>query len=259
MSDTGFRTRRPPPPFRTVEVVSSTPRTPLLQRVVVGGDSLDGFVISEPASSLRVVVPWPDEPFSVPTWTGNEFLLDDGRRPALRTFTPVQFDPEANELTLDVVNHAHGTISQWAQRAQPGDRCAVSGPGKGEEIDQSASRYVLLGDETALPAIEQLLAAIPKTIEVEAQLEITTPAAQLNLPTGSNTSITWRVADRDTPPGSTLIDTIKTTDLDEHSRVWAAGEAASVQAIRKHLFNERGVPRAHTTIRGYWKVPRSAD
>ena len=38
--------------------------------------------------------------------------------------------------------------------------------------------------------------------------------------------------------------------------MWAAGEAAAVQRIRKLLFDERGVPRSQATIRGYWKVGR---
>jgi len=242
--------------YSDVAVVSSEPRTPRLQRVIVSGDELDDFVISEPASSLRVVVPWASEDFEVPEWTGNEFLLADGRRPALRTFTPVAFDPATKQLTLDIVKHDHGTISQWAQTARVGDRCAVSGPGKGEQIDLAASRYILLGDETALPAIEQLLAALPQSIEVEVHLEITDESARLDLAAGANTSITWRVAEPGTAPDSTLLEAITASAIDADTRVWAAGEAAAVQAIRKYLFNELGMPRHHTTVRGYWKVPR---
>jgi NADPH-dependent ferric siderophore reductase len=40
--------------------------------------------------------------------------------------------------------------------------------------------------------------------------------------------------------------------------VWAAGEAAAMQRIRKHLFDERNAPRDHTTVRGYWKHGRTA-
>jgi NADPH-dependent ferric siderophore reductase len=39
--------------------------------------------------------------------------------------------------------------------------------------------------------------------------------------------------------------------------VWAAGEAAAMQRLRKHLFEERDIPRARTTIRGYWKHGRA--
>ena len=66
----------------------------------------------------------------------------------------------------------------------------------------------------------------------------------------------WHDAAADEPPGGSLRRTIEAAVIDNATRVWAAGEAASAQAIRKHLFEQRDVPRAHTTIRGYWKVPR---
>jgi NADPH-dependent ferric siderophore reductase len=43
------------------------------------------------------------------------------------------------------------------------------------------------------------------------------------------------------------------------ARVWAAGEAAAMQRIRRHLFDERDVPRRHAVVRGYWKAGRAGD
>ena len=143
MSDTPTRIRREPPPLRTLEVIRTEARTPRLLRVVVGGAELDGLELPEPAASVRLLVPWPGEPFERPTWNGNEFLLADGRRPALRTFTPVALD--GRELTIDIVRHPGGAISGWAESVAPGDPCAVSGPGRGETIDESADRYVPAG------------------------------------------------------------------------------------------------------------------
>jgi len=40
--------------------------------------------------------------------------------------------------------------------------------------------------------------------------------------------------------------------------VWVAGEAAAVQRLRSHLFDERGRQRSTVTARGYWKHGRSA-
>ena len=226
-----------------------------MMRVVVGGPELDGLVIPEPAASVRLLIPWSGEAFELPTWNGNEFLLADGRRPALRTFTPVSLAGEA--LTLDIVRHPGGEVSDWAETASVGDPCAISGPGRGETIDDAAGRYVLAGDETAIPAIEQLLDAIPAGIEVEVHIEIAHPGARLELDERPATTITWHDARDAEPPGASLRRAVASTLIDDHTRVWVAGEAASVQAIRKHLFDERGVPRGHTTIRGYWKVPRT--
>jgi NADPH-dependent ferric siderophore reductase len=41
--------------------------------------------------------------------------------------------------------------------------------------------------------------------------------------------------------------------------VWVAGEAAAVQRIRRHLFDERRIPRSQTSVRGYWKHGRAGD
>lgn len=255
MSDAPTRLRREPPPLRRLQVVRTEPRSVRMMRVVVGGPELDGLELPEPAASVRLLVPWPGEDFELPTWNGNEFLLADGRRPALRTFTPVALD--GAELTLDIVRHPGGAISDWAETAGPGDPCAVSGPGRGETIDETAQRYVLLGDETAIPAIEQLLGVIPASIEVEAHVEIEHPDARLPLPHHDRATITWHDAVDAEPPGASLRRAVTASAVDAGTRVWAAGEAAAVQAIRKHLFDERNTPRSHTTIRGYWKVPRS--
>ena len=179
-------------------------------------------------------------------------MLSDGRRPLLRTFTPVKVDRD--ELTIDIVRHPGGGVSQWVEQAQPGSVRRL-GPAC-ETIDSSATRYLLLGDETSIPAIEQLLDAIPESTKIGVHIELAHPAARIELPPHPQATIIWHDAAAEEPPGGSLHRTIEAAVIDNETRVWAAGEAASVQAIRKHLFEQRDVPRAHTTIRGYWKVPR---
>jgi len=225
-----------------------------MMRVVLAGTQLDGLEISEPAASVRLLVPWPEEPFEIPTWNGNEFLLADGRRPALRTFTPVALNDHG--LTLDIVRHGGGAIADWAETVAPGEPCAISGPGRGEAIEPSAERYVLLGDETAIPAIEQLLGVIARGGRVDVHIELVDDCARLDLPSHPRATVTWHVKTPVDAPGATLRRAAEATDIDEMTRVWAAGEAAAMQAIRKHLFDDRKIPRGHTTVRGYWKVQR---
>jgi NADPH-dependent ferric siderophore reductase len=249
-------TRKPPPPFRTVAVVSREELSPRMLRLVLGGEALHGLPPADPAASVRLVVPWAGDLFEVPTWTGNEFLLSDGRRPALRTFTPVAFDADANHLTLDIVRHRGGAISEWAESVTIGAAAAISGPGRGEAIDPDAHRYILLGDETAIPAIRQMIDAIPATVQIDVHIETVVREARLELPPHPGLSVTWHDADPAAPPCSQIRAAIARLDFDASTRVWAAGEAAAVQAIRKYLFTERAVPRHHASIRGYWKVPR---
>lgn len=225
-------------------------------RLGLGGNALAGLPPFQPAASIRMVVPWPGDQFEIPTWTGNEFLLASGSRPALRTFTPVKFDVATKQLCLDIVRHDGGAISGWAETTSRGDAAAISGPGRGEDIDSEATSYVLLGDETAIPAIRQMIEAIPDEVRIAAHIETVSIEARLELPSHPGLTVSWHDAEEEAGPCGQIRNAITTIEIDSGTRIWAAGEAAAMQAIRKHVFNERGVPRDHTSIRGYWKVPR---
>ncbi len=228
-----------------------------MRRFVLGGPELAGFAIDEPAASVRLLLPGADGTLEMPRWTGNQFELADGSRAPIRTFTPRSFDADTLDLAIDIVVHDHGAASDWAGAASIGDEVAISGPGRGYAIDAEASAYLLAGDETAIPAISQLLEELPSSMPVRVILEIVDPSARLDLPAGEATEIAWHELPAGAEPGTAMIDAI--TALDElPPAVWVAGEAAAIQRIRKHLFDERGLPRSAATVRGYWKQGRSA-
>ena len=56
-----------------------------------------------------------------------------------------------------------------------------------------------------------------------------------------------------------LVSAVTGADIDHDTLVWAAGEAAAMQRIRKHLFDERGLARASAVVRGYWKRGRTGE
>jgi NADPH-dependent ferric siderophore reductase len=147
-------------------------------RLTFGGAELEGLVIPDLAASVRLLLPSPATgDLVIPTWKGNEFLLPDGQRPILRTFTPRRLDTDALELDVEVVIHGRGLASQWASSlgAGGGRQVAVSGPGRGYDIDGSA--FLLAGDETAIPAISQLIEAMPADCLVQVHIEAADPAA----------------------------------------------------------------------------------
>ncbi len=250
--------RKEPPPYRRVVVRSVEPLSPFMIRVVVAGDELDGFEITAPASSVRVLLPSPgaDELVMV-TWTGNQFELPDGSRPPIRTFTPRHFETDRNELTIDIVLHDDGLATEWARSARPGDEVAVSGPGRSEELDRDAGSHLLVGDESALPAIAQLLEWIPADRTVDVHLETRHADARIELPAHRNATVAWHQAGGGAAPGDALFDVVASLDALADA-VWIAGEAAAVQRLRTHLFDERGRNRSDVTARGYWKVGRTA-
>jgi NADPH-dependent ferric siderophore reductase len=254
------RTRREPPRFRPVVVRRVEHVSPRMVRVTVAGPDLEGLTVEHPAASVRMLLPSPgSRELVVPSWNGNEFLLSDGRRPTIRTFTPRHVDPEALELDLDIVVHDGGTASEWAEAAGPGDPAAISGPGRGYTIDRDAPAFFLAGDETAIPAISQLLEALPAETPVEVRIEVAHPDARLALPDHPRAIVEWCDAVPGSSTGEALVDAVRRADLAPGTRVWAAGEAAAVQRIRRHLFEDRGLPRAQATVRGYWKHGRRGD
>ena len=236
--------------------------TPRMIRVVLGGSELSDFALLEPAASVRLLLPTRDE-LEMPTWRGNEFLLPNGHRPVIRTLTPRHLDDATSELVIEIVLHAGGAASRWATAAKPGNPAALSGPGRGYHLDPAAQHFVLVGDETALPAIAQLLEWMPGTlpadVAVQVHIEIAQADAVLPLRISDSIAVAWHLQSADAPPGEALVAAVRSATIPDGARIWAAGEAAAMQQIRRHLFDERRVPRSAATVRGYWKHGRSGD
>jgi NADPH-dependent ferric siderophore reductase len=225
--------------------------------VTLAGD-LAGFTVDEPGASVRLLLPSEGaDALVVPKWNGNEFLLPDGRRPTIRTLTPLDSHGDG-ELDVEIVLHGRGAASTWAGGAEPGDPAAVSGPGRGYRIDPEATAFLVGGDETAIPAIGQLLESLPHGTPVDVLVEVARPDGRVPLPEHPDATITWHDLADGAEPGSALVDAVAATETAPGTHVWVAGEAAAVQRIRRDVINGRGVPRPHTSIRGYWKHGRAA-
>jgi NADPH-dependent ferric siderophore reductase len=212
--------------------------------------------VPEPAASVRLLLPSPGgDELVIPEWRGNEFLMPDGSRPVIRTLTPLRVDARALELDVEIVRHGGGRASAWAAEAGPGSVAAVSGPGRGYAFDDEATSLLLAGDETALPAIGQLLGVLPARTRAQVHVEIADRGAELDLPADAS----WHLLPEGEAPGTALVAAVRDAVLPSGTKVWAAGEAAAMQRIRKHLFEERGLSRGDATVRGYWKVGRAAE
>ncbi len=255
------RVRREPPTFRAVSVRRTELLTPSLARVVLGGSELSGFALPEPAASVRLLLPSAaGHDLVMPTWNGNQFLLPDGRRPVIRTLTPRRFDATGLELDVEIVVHEGGAASAWASSAEPGDRVRQSqGRDAATSSTLEAVGFVIMGDETALPAIAQLLESMPPAMVAQVHVELARPDARLPLAANESTRIEWHVRVEGALPGQALVEAIRASTLTEGTRIWAAGEAAAMHQIRQHLFDERGLSRSVATVRGYWKHGRTGD
>jgi NADPH-dependent ferric siderophore reductase len=233
-------------------------------RVVLGGPELVGLERGAPGSSVRLLLPRDDGVLELPEWSGNEFRWGDGTRARIRTLTPIEVRTDASveaagaELDVDIVLHGTSPLSRWARAALAGEplEAAISGTGSGYEIDPAVTSYVLLGDESAAPAIATLLRDLPPSVRVVVVVERRPAAEPVELPAHPGATVTWSALPEGAAPGSTLVDAMDAVVLEPDTRVWAAGEAAGVQRLRKLLFDGRDVPRSHASVRGYWKAGR---
>ncbi len=185
---TDVRIRREPPPLRRVAVRRVEARSPRLRRVTLAGEGLAGFEPGLPGGSVRLLLPpsgsTPATPSELvlPTWNGNEYRYEDGTRPPIRTLTPLGFSADERELDIDVVLHGSGPLSAWAGTAGPGAPAAVSGPGRGYEVDPDCRSFLLAGDESALPALGLLVAAMPAEADVRVIVEVADAFSTSRLP-----------------------------------------------------------------------------
>ncbi len=252
------RVRREPPPLLPVTVDGRVVLSPRMLRLTFQGDGLEELVVDEPAASVRLLVPSPDaDELVMPEWNGNEFLLPDGDRPTLRTFTPLRVDNDAGRLDIEVVRHPGGAVSDWAESVEPGAPAAISGPGSGFSFPADIDRLIVLADETAIPAVTQLIEVANDAVILDIHVEVVTDAAVIDVAVRGGDSVTWHVTEPGEVPGRRIVAVARSLDeVPEATSIWAAGEASAMYSIRSHLFDTLGLTRSRATVRGYWKPAR---
>lgn len=257
--------------FFRAAVVRTLRLSPSLVRVVLGDPSLARVVSEGRDQRFKLFLPRPGQPEPVlpdplgADWYARWHALDPAVRGVMRTYTIR--DARADPPELDVHFALHGDLgpaSAWARRAMPGDRVALLAPvrrgngGVDFRLPPDADTVLLTGDETALPAVAGILAALPQGIRVRALLEVAHPEDRLPLPTRADADIRWHVRPKGTP--SPLPLALTSTPLHGRSPyAWLAGEATAVRAQRRHLVHDRGFPRQAVTFTGYWRRGTTED
>ena len=248
----GPRRRKPP---RRAEVVSVSQISPRLLSVLVTGDDLDGFADAAPTSHLKVFLPAEGQDAPVlPEFTPDGVVADDVPRPVVRTYTPRRYDPETRTLEIQFLLHGEGPASEWAQRAKPGDKLAVAGPGGRFSLEPVADHWWLAADESAIPAVGTLLDALPDSATAEVHVEVADADDEIEFTSPAKTTITWH--HRRTPDafGAELADAARAAAIPDGARVWVACEAGAMRDIRRYFTRERGVPLERLVSRGYWRT-----
>ncbi|WP_222849401.1 siderophore-interacting protein [Trebonia kvetii] len=248
----GPRRRKPPKP---VEVVSVDYISPRMVSVLVTGDNLDAYGEAAPTSHLKVFLPaeGQDEPL-LPQQTPDGPVYPDGPPPVVRTYTPRRYDPQTRILEIQFLLHGTGPASEWAQRAKPGDKLAVGGPGGRFSLEPVADHWWLAADESAIPAVGTLLDVLPETATVEVHIEVEGPDDEIGFESQAKTSITWHHRSGGGAFGAELARAAREASIPDGARVWVACEAAAMRDIRRYFLVGRKVPRDALVTRGYWRT-----
>jgi NADPH-dependent ferric siderophore reductase len=225
-----------------------------MRRVVVGGGELDRFSWPGPGSHLKLMLPEPGERAPrLPTPGPDGQVQFDRSVLTMRTYTPRAWNPQTAELTIDVFLHGDGPASVWARQVGIGDQVGLSQPRASYQPDPAAEWLVLAGDETAVPAICTIIeacAAAPMASPV-VLIESEGDDLDLGLPAGTGARFVTREGGQ---PGRALLATLAAVLPEGDGRVWVAGEAHGIRAIRGFLRDERAMSPASIVTRGYWKL-----
>jgi hypothetical protein len=221
-----------------------------MMSVVLGGPELSDFSLSEPAASVRVLLPsMPGVDVAIPVWRGNEFLLPNGQT--------VDFVQVGHTTTLSAVRSATNFVdlanSGFAVGEQPRSATlAMSGPGRGypsirTQLASCSSGTRPRSPYRAAPGVD----ATPMAVECTSR---SGREAELRSRCGA-TLITWHSrrtrSRRRARHGSRLVgDAGRLEDLGRR-------KAAACTASGITFFDSSAC--APATVRGYWKHGRAGD
>ena len=177
---------------------------------------------------------------------------------SLRSYTARRQDPAEGVVEIDFVLHGDGPAAAWASAAQPGARLGVAGGGP--LGDRPARWLLLVGDETALPAITRILGdAAPGTRGV-VLLEVADPAEEQPLPAPPGVDVRYLHRFGTAAGESTLLaDAVAELQPPAEDDVfaWVAAESAAVRAVRADLRARWGLRRNQHHAIGYWRRGRA--
>lgn len=256
------RPARKAPKAHEARVVRTGWITPHMVRVALGGEALAGLDIGE-FTDHYIKLLFPAEGVTYPEPFDMERIREEFPReqwPTNRTYTVRSWDPVHREMTVDFVVHGdEGLAGPWAARARVGETVRFLGPGGGYAPDPAADWHLLVGDESALPAIAASLERMPAGALVHAFVEVAGPEEEQKIVTPDGAEITW-LHRGDRPAGEALVAAVTALDFPKGSVcAFVHGEAAFVKELRRHLRLERQVPREQLSISGYWRLGQTDE
>ncbi|QLY32311.1 siderophore-interacting protein [Nocardia huaxiensis] len=258
----------------TAEVLASKRISPNFVRVTIGGDGLGSFTAMGFDQWFRLFMPGKDGGLKLPTsasslgWYAQYLMMGKEHRPLVRNYTVRDYRAagfgefgSTAEIDIDFVSHGDDSpASTWANNATPGSKIGLLDEGIMYQLPEHADFTLLVGDESALPAIAGALRSAPRDLKGAAYLEIPNEEDKQDLGEPAGVQVNWLVrTDAHGEIGALAADAARRADLPA-TGVYAflAGEQALVAGVRRHLVHDRQIPKADITFTGYWRIGKAA-
>ena len=235
---------------RRLEVLRVTDLTPRMRRITLGGAQLAGFLSQGSDDHIKLLfASTPEQQATLETMVLGGPPVE-GAKPDMRDYTPRRIDLAAGELDIDFVLHGDGPASTWAAQAEPGQYLHIGGPKSSMIVPDVFDSYLLIGDETAIPAIARRLEELPAGRKVLVVVEIEDNAERQALTSKAQIEVIWVVrGERD------LLDVTRQLTLPEGDLyAWVATESALSRKVRRVLLDDFKLNEAAVKAAGYWRL-----
>ncbi len=294
-----------------LEAVSVERISPSFVRIVFASPALADFGVDGPRYDQRIKLIFPAAGHGLPDYSGADeswletwFEKPEEERGHMRTYTicDVEGTGTSTRFVVDIVVHEDGAAgpgASWALAAKPGDRVLTLAPRSGVDFGgiefvppADTERLLLVGDESALPAISSILDHLDDDARGTVFLEVPEAADIRDLCAPTGVELCWLTRSHHAP-GSRLVPAVRTffeleagewadpTEVDpdlwetptysssgadietgqgsqepgavDALYAWIAGESLMVTTLRRALVNEVGVDRKRVCFMGYWR------
>ncbi len=239
---------------RTLTVTAVEQVTPGMRRVHLTSPDLRDFISPSADDHMKLIFPAPAGAMPGGAMPGGETVMRD--------YTPRRFDAAAGTLALDFALHGGGASSAsdigpataWALRARPGDTLDVAGPRGSLLVPDDFDWVLLIGDETALPAIGRRVEALRPGVPVTTIVVVNGAAERQVFATAADWRPVWveregRAGDDAAPLLGALADHAPPAG---EGYVWIAAEARVARALRAHVSAAWHHPEEWLRSSGYW-------
>lgn len=257
----------------TAEVLASKRISPHFVRVTLGGPGLAGFTAMGFDQWFRLFVPGRDGDLRLPTsatnlgWYAQYLMMGKEHRPLARNYTVRDYRAagfgeygSTAEIDIDFAIHGDDTpASAWANFATPGCKAGLLDEGITYQAPDHCEWTLLVGDESALPGIAGVLRSLPRDAKGAAYIEIPSAEDAQELGEPEGVTVHWLIrTDAHGEVGVLAAEAVRQAEIPATGvYAFVAGEQKLAAGVRRHLAQERAIPKADITFTGYWRVGKS--